>query len=131
MRGRPESTKDHPLARQGTSQSYEGVPLAGIFLPTVELHAPAERFGAQPATGPQAVGRLFRAVNYFADGAHNHLGFFQHPIPQFDDAALYERRYALARRLPSLPVWRCYGGPGQMAEFVLGQLGPPRGPGGA
>jgi ABC-type cobalamin/Fe3+-siderophores transport system ATPase subunit len=121
-RGRPEAVKGHPLATRGISQHYEGLPLSTLFLPTIELYAPAERFGAQSATGPQAVGRLFRAVNYFADGAHNHLDFFQSPIPQFDDEVLYRRRYAFARKLATLPVWRCYGDPAQMAEFVLKQL---------
>ncbi len=121
--GRPEAVKDHPLAPMGASTLRAPVPVTEIVLPTVERYAPPEVFTAEPSRGPQAVGRIFQGVSYFAGALHNHLDFFACPLPAFDDAGLMARRYAFARRLASLPVSRCYGEPGRMAAFVLARLG--------
>ncbi|HOU92044.1 MAG TPA: hypothetical protein PLU22_13425 [Polyangiaceae bacterium] len=121
--GRPEAVKDHPLAPMGASTLRAPVPVTEIVLPTLERYAPPEVFTAEPSRGPQAVGRVFQSVSYFAGALHNHLDFFACPLPAFDDAGLVARRYAYARRLASLPVFRCYGEPGRMAAFVLARLG--------
>ncbi|GEM_PF-5466968 len=121
--GRPEAVKDHPLAPAGVSALRAPVPVTEVVLPTVERYAPPEIFAAEPSHGPQAVGRIFQGVSYFAGALHNHLDFFACPLPTFDDAGLTARRYTFSRRLASLPVSRCYGEPGRMAAFVLDRLG--------
>jgi hypothetical protein len=121
--GRPEAVKDHPLAPAGVSALRAPVPVTEVVLPTVERYAPPEIFAAEPSHGPQAVGRIFQGVSYFAGALHNHLDFFACPLAHVRRRGAHRPPLHLLAAPGVAARLRCYGEPGRMAAFVLDRLG--------